>query len=373
MERLPEPKMSDQSPDRPEVLEVVPPRYGPWRWSEQICLVREGKILEARRLGVPDLHAADLSGLRLEDLRSTLLEGANLYGSDLSRTELGFADVTGAFLAHANLSYSIWNNAVIDDACFDRADLSRVSMEEAHVRRSSFIWATLNGAQFRDASISDCDARMVSMMEANFWGAKVERSNMSGAGGRVCFKHARFEEVNFDDADLSGSPDCWSEMSGVRFISCSMRKADVRWATTPGASFHGSDLEEANLAGLSANNTDFGCCVLRKANMIRTRLQCSDLEDSDLTGADLRFACLVGAKLKGATLAGARLSGSILSKAEFGDDEVRGADLQDVEIWPLAQGSALSTGPTLAFTGCPASSAIGHSPFGTGHRFLFRV
>jgi hypothetical protein len=100
---------------------------------------------------------------------------------------------------------------------------------------------------------------------------------------------------------------------------------------------------------------------------------CANFEGADLTRVKAESSLLGGAKLKGATLKGVLLKNSRLVQAEFGDEEVRGVDLQDVFIWPLAEGSTLSLGPEISFIGTPVDTRRACSPFGTGRAFILRV
>ena len=91
-------------------------------------------------------------------------------------------------------------------------------------------------------------------------------------------------------------------------------------------------LEERNLAGMSARNAQLSGTNLVSANLRGADLAYADLSAADFTLADARQVRLVGASLRNAVLNHARLTGADLSFADLSGASLAGAELSAVRL-----------------------------------------
>ena len=198
---------------------------------------------------MPDLDA---------DTRRRLVNAVRCgTGEDLGDSEWRNCDLKKRDFADADLSGSRFGGHFnLDDAVFDRADLSGATFDgsdgracHASFRNADLTDATLRpgslyGSDFGDATLTGATIRS-DCRECSFRGA-----SMRGARGRRYFDQADFRDADLRDADFAGAD---------------FKDADFRGADLRGAVFAGADLRRADLRG--------------------ARLDGAHLEDVDLTGA----------------------------------------------------------------------------------------
>ncbi|MEA4908572.1 MAG: pentapeptide repeat-containing protein [Chloroflexi bacterium] len=155
--------------------------------------------------------------------------------------------------------------------------LSRLTVEQSHLRQATFLQATLAGLHILDG--------------------RIERSDFSAA---LCEK-ARLHRV-----DLSGC-----RLLGTNFTESSFE--DVRWMEC--------NLEQAGFVLASFKAARFEKCILRGASFEGADLSKVVFADCDLSGADLRQARLAGtdfrtARLDGVKVSPNKLAGAIIAPAQ---------------------------------------------------------
>lgn len=200
----------------------------------------------ATELSGRDLSELDLSGL---DFKRARLTGSNLYGVDLTSADLSGVDLSGTRLdravviradfTRANLKgASMQRLTVFSDMRFDRAEAPKFTAADMSGSR---LFARLDGADFRDANLTDANfgpydlrggdisvqARCV-FTKSDFSRANLERANLSHA----LMPFANFTSANLRDTNLSHSD---------------LSKADLSDADVTGANLTGTDLYGADL------------------------------------------------------------------------------------------------------------------------------
>jgi len=262
----------------------------------------EGAVLVRSELNGADLSGADLSGadLRGVDLSGATLVGANLSGANLSEADLEDADLRGADLSGVELNGAFIKGAKLKGACLSGADLDGanwggddfgaiIGKDETKDRRVNMSWikvkflhgetevfATLVGADLRDADFIRAELSGADLEGADLSGADLEGVDLSGAN----LREATMIGVNLREADLSGA-----DFSGV----------DLRDACLSGAFVKGANLRDACLRGATLIGADF-----RNSSLIGVELNGVDIRGVDFRGADVDTDGLSEAKLSGA-------------------------------------------------------------------------
>ena len=184
-----------------------------------------------------------------------------------------------------NLDSAVLPGAILNDADFSRAFLTRTHLADAYLAR-----ADLTGAFLSKADLARADLTFT-----NFTGALLADANLAGA-------------------DLT--------------------HADLTRALLFNASFAGAGLLSADLTDADLTGTNFTDALLNDANLTR----------ADLTQAKLTRVDLTGATLTGATFVRADLTGALLSPdAVVPDGWQRDADSGRLKRSDTSSGGATTT------------------------------
>lgn len=114
---------------------------------------------------------------------------------------------------------------------------------------------------------------------------------------------------------------------GRHFPNLDLRGLNFAGFTLMGSVFSGSNLDNADFSDASLMGADFSFCSLRKVKMVGASLM-----GVEFRHADLREACLKGAALMGAKLNQADLWKVEVEHTIFGDADLEGTDLRDVDF-----------------------------------------
>ncbi len=202
--------------------------------------VMTGAGLRSANLSYADLRETDLSeaqgsGLRLRgaQLESTLLTGADLVGADLTEVSAGEANFAGALL------------------------------EDAHMGRGQFRFASFAGAILEGADLT----------EADLWGANFGRAALD----RAVLRRARLDESSFAEAQMPGADLQHATLRRADLTRAQMENANLREAVLDGANLSGADLTGASLPNLSLMGCDLTGVSFAGAWLERTRMQARQL------------------------------------------------------------------------------------------------
>ncbi len=183
-----------------------------------------------------DVTEASFSPLPAHDLRGANLREARLHNAVLDRVQAGRAvfvstdarsiNLSSADLHGADLSYGIFEGAVLSNAKLLGASMYAIDLRDAQLLRTD-----LSRADVRDAKLERAFLALANLNDADFSAAKLVGANLTGAQ----LKGGIFLDTNFKNADLRGAV---------------LTGAVVREASFEGANFEGADLRGA--IGLSA-------------------------------------------------------------------------------------------------------------------------
>ncbi|WP_221801564.1 pentapeptide repeat-containing protein [Oceanobacter mangrovi] len=272
--------------------------------------------LSKENLSGLNLTGADFTNATLHDTRfagvitikdaqfsSAQLQGAMLDGVDLG-TAAGFeqANFSGTDLRQVAGA----NNAHMNHAKFQHANLSGVSMAGAQLHYADFSGAILDNVDFSGADLT----------MTNFDGASMKGANLQGAILQgTCFNH-----VNLSDTLFDSKPD-FARRTENRNSFC---QGVVPWAVISD-NWSYLNLTDATITGIPdtiellqaqhawlPNELDLSGKQLAAANFESARLTRLQAHNANFYGANFRNASLNGAKLNNANLSMADLTGAFL-------------------------------------------------------------
>ncbi|MHA7848347.1 DUF2169 family type VI secretion system accessory protein [Serratia sp. D1N4] len=242
-------------------------------------------ILNNASLSLAQCRDSNFTGASLKNvqLQQTLLENCifdnatlgelMLYQTYLSRCRFHqarientlFLELTAPALdfSHAHLIKVAFIKCTLEQAAFDHATLGSCSWIDTSATGSRFQGAKLltcafaaqtilTGADFRDATLTQCNLRLMPLSGASFHKAKLDNSDLS--------------EANCQQAD----------MSKMNAIGSLFIRTDFRGAT----------LTDSNLMGALMQKCNFSGADLRGANLFRTDMSQSTIDaTSQIDGA----------------------------------------------------------------------------------------
>lgn len=243
-------------------------------------------VLTRADLKAAKLDSAGLSGAELvdADLSNASLVGSYLVNARLAGAKFVGAVLRGADLSQVNLSYvEDWDD---DGEIFERlhtpcnfegADLSGASLRSIRGFRSSFARATLNGADLSSQTfLFDGDVDPMNLLsvldEANFDAASMTNVSLvcarlrAASLRRAVLRGADLSGADLTDADLTDADLTGALLFGGRLKwegSGTQHDRAVKGARLAGAKLSGAILVGVDLAGVDLTDVDLRRAILR--------------------------------------------------------------------------------------------------------------
>lgn len=331
-----------------------------------------GSDLSQANLAHAQLPAADLSGATLFDanLHNVTASSTTFSGANLREAYLGAADLIQADLTNADLRNAYLSNADLQGADFSGARIEGVNLgpatrfgwtESQLHSTASYVNGTLDRIDFGASDLSGWDLSGQSIADAVFFGATLARTNFNGSSVvRANFANPHLDDATFVNSDLS---DAWfqhgtarrADFAGATLVGSSLsgdvtdaifRDANLTNARMGTATVTGADFENAIVAGASLRGGPNG--GLTAAQLYSTasyrnrelqRLSVGDdasgwnFAQQDLTEASFSYTNLAGATFANANLPRANLQYTRLSNADFSDANLTDADFYRSEAF----------------------------------------
>jgi uncharacterized protein YjbI with pentapeptide repeats len=171
------------------------------------------------------------------------LTNADLRGFRPGKTNFHRVNLANADFREADLSYSTFEEAVLDKADMRGALMSNVQFDGASMISAVLSDAVLSNSTFAHAKLDYADLRRAEMRSAVFDSASLVSATMS---------EAILEQASFKKARLSGS-----DLTRFRAIGADFYAADLRAARLMGA-----NLERAYLGKAKLDRADFTDAIL---------------------------------------------------------------------------------------------------------------
>jgi uncharacterized protein YjbI with pentapeptide repeats len=196
---------------------------------EQVRILLEEGGLRGRV--VRDLH---YPGLRMQD---AILDDARFERVTLQEAIFGRADLGRTFFQRVDLRRARFEDAVLVDAAFEDSDLTEACLEGAHFQRVSFLRGAMANLQAARARLVD-----VSVVESNLYGLRLDsatiircrfhdpRPNTAIEMTRVSLRGAVLI-----DCDLGGANLYRADLAGALFVRCNLEGATLTASEAAGA------------------------------------------------------------------------------------------------------------------------------------------
>ncbi len=298
-------------------------------------LVIDGLANGASFCGV-DLTGADLSRL---DLRGCDFSNAFLEGVDLSDSDLSQANLAGCALMRSTLHRTVFASADMLEANLGQVECREARFADAQMRGCIFYQARLEDTILENCTVEDADFSEASLVGCDITGSVFDRGRFIEsrferlAAHNASCKEALFLKGKWLDIDFSGARLQAAAMVDVVVEKAVFHRADLTSLRTASAtSFIGCDfreavLIEATLRDIDCSQANFSNSDLTDADFGKCRLQ-----QADLRGAIARNTQFVKADLTAASMAGINLCEGSLQQACLHETDLHGANLYAVDF-----------------------------------------
>ena len=211
-------------------------------------------------------------------------------------------------------------------------DLSGLDLSNHDLAHADFTGSTLVGSNFTKSRLDFCLFFGADMRESICDKASMIRADLRGA----CLRGARMANADLTDADLrDGAYAKYDPEKGLTFAS---EKEEWK-AGSGGVDLRGAKLSSAKLSGAVATNSNFSDANLSKAVFVKGDLTGANLSGANLVGADLSNCELKNVSLRGANLAGAKMDLTNLESVDMTgalSDKAAGPTIEEMDV-PIEQ------------------------------------
>ncbi|MEH1947273.1 MAG: pentapeptide repeat-containing protein [Nostoc sp.] len=197
------------------------------------------------------------------------------------------------------------------------ADLTNADLAGADLREAELTDAKLDGANLQGSDLRQAEMRWTDKSEDDHGESGFSEIGDIDFSCNVDYK-VSLEKVNFQSVKLSGT-----NLSGLYISHSNLHAADLSSANLKGTYFTKVDLSQANLNHANLAYTTFRDGNFHSANLQNTDLSHSiftvdlGLTDVDMSGAILKFAKLDGNDLRGANLRDVDFTQSSVDRTDF--------------------------------------------------------
>ncbi len=176
-------------------------------------------------------------------------------------TDFSGAVMTQANFTDANLSRVVLVRTDLSRAILNRANLLNARLVDANLSSTQLVGADLRGAVLQGASLTGADLGDAKLNEADLYGARLGRAIAIGTQ----LSYANLMKTDWQGADLSGAYLNRANLSNANFSATRLTGAILRNANLEGANFRNADLSRADLRGANVAKADFQGAILTSA------------------------------------------------------------------------------------------------------------
>ncbi|MCE4059145.1 pentapeptide repeat-containing protein [Pandoraea sputorum] len=223
----------------------------------------------------------DLS-LPNSDLRGIHAPGAQFCGGQFDGTIWSGARLRRAGFAYANQVNADFERADLREACFRAAVLSGARVVGADLRGAEFLHTVMNGADLSATRCQRVTFEKMRLDDASFHRARMDGACFAnGSACRVMLIGARARRSTWTSVTMSDGRACGADLRDAAFRQCDLAGWDARGSQLNGVFFEACDMRRARFYGASLKRVRIG----RDCDLSATQWQDARLR---LDGAWLR-------------------------------------------------------------------------------------
>lgn len=240
--------------DQADVIRQLKKGASSWNHWRKSQVTDELNLDEAQLIGL-DLDYMDLSKMSIQN-------------AVIKRCSFKNTDLISANLRGSDLQKNDFSSAKLIAACLDDANLSGSILAQTNILTASTRNTKLENIDFRGHDISGLSLRNTSLAGSNLEGQKLRRLDLS---------HTNLEETQLAGADLSDSNLSHANLTNAKLVG----------AVVTGATFKNANLSGVDLSNISLEDTDFSSANLSNCDLREANLGKSNLAHANITGAQL--------------------------------------------------------------------------------------
>lgn len=296
------------------------------------ALMQGSRDLSGLDLTGVDLSGMDLSAARAHGvwLEGANLSGASLAGTDLCNAVLTRAELAGTCLDGTNLTGANLGHVQATSATFVGAGFDATVLDGAQCAGCDFSNSRWTDCVPAGASLVDCVFAQAEMDNVVFWqDATFARCRFDAARlNRVVWLDSTLEAVAFHAAALTAC--AWVQV-GVE-SPLDLSQAHLQTCCAVDCDFSSSVFTDAHLAscnfrGLLMDHADFS-----RARLMSCDVSQASLRQAVFQGADARESLFMGCDLTAADFRNADLIDALMQKSDYRLTDLRGANLFRTDI-----------------------------------------
>lgn len=288
--------------------------------------------------GTPPLHEESerMQNWATEQIQSKgSLQYADLAGLDFSNMNLEGVDFTNCYLEQCNFRNANLRGANLTGAIAARCDFSYANLEN-----TTLTDANLGGCTFFQTQISSQASEGLEIAKSDFTECNIGPINLSGITNllEIHFKNNHFQSVDFSDAIFIESDFNKNDMRDCIFNQASFQKSNLNGSSVKNSQFIGVSFIESNLSASKWQDTDLtnvriiadsklSNCVFYHCILADATLRKIDISSSQFLNSTLNRIDLSEANLRSASF-----SGSIAKDALLISSELNHADLSNANF-----------------------------------------
>ena len=213
-------------------------------------------------------------------------------------------------------SVRLLKDAVLPNACWSEADLTRIQAQRVDLRSSDLCGALIHSGMLVGANLNDCRFCMAKISDTSFADARLNRADFHGADLTwVSFQGAGLISANFKKTELTSV-----DFSRAHLKNCCFAGASLN------CTFSGADMTGVEFIGCQGDRCSFSQQRLRE-----TEFSHSAWVNCTFRVCDLEFARITNASFVGSSFSGSYLSGSRMREVDLREVDLSGTGLADID------------------------------------------
>src|SRR6202049_510645 len=221
--------------------------------------------------GIKTIHGARLNQVNLRYARAyhTYLVNARLWRANLEGAYLSEADLRGANLREARLHNAVLDRVQAGHAVFVSSDARAINMLGADLHGADLSYGIFEGAVLSNAKLLDASMYAIDLRDAQLLRTDLTRPDLRDAKlERAVLALANLQNADFSAAKLIGTNLTGAQFKGGIFLDSNFKNADLRGAVLTGAvvrdaNFEGANFEGADLRGAIGLSVEQLCSAAR--------------------------------------------------------------------------------------------------------------